>query len=152
MYLAESWIDINMFCGDYTQGSSANSDDTVTCTFYFYDSNEYANVLTAKPFKLSESDALTLILGDQEDSFCGHVRKFLFYTNTTTLKRPSTCPLTLGTLDPICLSTYTGEDPRCGVAMYPKYSSCSSKITIIISFVIFPLSRMLFKVPGLLQL
>ena len=120
-----------MFCGDYTHGSSSNQ-TAITCTFYYNDTNEYADVLGVKSFQMGSTTTFTAQIGDSSDSFCGYVKKFLFFSNTSSFQLPeysqsTTCPLSLGTLQPICLSTYVGQEPLCGVGQYVKSGGCSSK-------------------------
>lgn len=125
---------MNMFCGDYTRSTTLPSN--ITCTVYFGDSNEYMDVLTVKSFQASAGDTFFTAIGDACDSFCGNVKKFLFFSNTTSYQSPissqPTCDLILGTVNPICLTTYEGVTTFCGVGEYTKnQNSCASKLKTV---------------------
>ena len=98
--------------------------------------------------------SLTFKLGDESNSFCGSVKKFLVFSNSTYLKAASaasdtvdTCPLTLGFVSPICLSTYKGVDVCTGGYYFNSTENqCSGNLYFLMQLVIHFHSRMQFRV------
>ena len=90
------------------------------CTFYFDSQKLYFNALVTLPDEIDSNSILSFMLGSEQNSFCGSVKKFIAFSNTTyyqTLSSPSPCPLAIGLISPVCLESVTGIIP-CGDGQY----------------------------------
>ena len=106
-----------MFCGDHNR----TDQDITTCTFYLdIHDNQKVSVVVTLPDEIDSNSILSIKLGSEQNSFCGNVKKFLAFSNTTyyqTLSSPSPCPLAIGLISPICLQSVK-EIIQCGAAQY----------------------------------